>query len=233
MSRLTGLALLLLLALAGSARAMPGDPPVEALTPADGTEVPADAAGIPVSFRCPDYRIAMYIPLPDIGHYDDYAVRFSDAPALGADERLAHAPYGNDAGTSLAPDGTCTAQLDTFDTASSPEIVGGRVYWQAYRYRAHDVAFGVTGGGTRLRAFRATLSVFCVGPTIGDNQTRIAVAELAGARIAPDGSVTAEPRTASGASTRLTGRLGHRRFTGSVAMAFSTCAGTRPLTARR
>jgi hypothetical protein len=358
MFRLTVLALLLVLALAGSARAMPGDPPVEPLTPADGAEVPANPAGIPVSFRCPDYRIAMYGSLPDIGHYDDYAVRFSDGPALGADGRLAHTPYGNDAGPSPAPDGTCTAKLDTFDTASSPEITGGRVYWQAYRYcngctpqyetgavrsfvvrpsvtgtlraparvyggypalftlvsaaglsgaevvlqrragarwltvvrrpfqtdrtllvatlpagrtrlralavtstsqfalgertltvrrpgrrstshaddgryRAHDVAFRVTGGGTRLRAFRATLSVFCVGPTIGDNQTRIAVAELAGARIAPDGSVTAELRTQSGASTRLTGRLEHHRFAGSVAMAFSTCAGTRTLTARR
>jgi len=127
------LAVALPLALASSAHAMPGDPPVVALAPADSAEVPANAAGIGVGFQCPDYRIAVFGSLTQHGDYGDYGVRFSDSPDLGTDGRLATNPYGNDAGASLEPDRTCTAKLDTFDTAASPEIAGGRVYWQAYR----------------------------------------------------------------------------------------------------
>jgi hypothetical protein len=87
-----------------------------------------------VSFQCPDYRIAVYGDLVQRGDFNNYGVRFSDGAALGADGRLANAPYGNDAAASLAPDRTCTAKLDTFDTARSPEISGGRVFWQVYRY---------------------------------------------------------------------------------------------------
>jgi hypothetical protein len=134
MFRSTLLAVVLPLALAGTARAMPGDPPVVPLAPADGAEVPANADGIGVGFQCPDYRIAVFGSVTQYGDYGDYGVRFSDRPDLGSDGRLATNPYGSDAGASLAPDRTCTAKLDTFDTASSPEIAGGRVYWQAYRY---------------------------------------------------------------------------------------------------
>ena len=114
------------LVLSAGARALPGDPPIVPLTPADGAAVPADASGIPVTFQCPAYS--------DGGDHSDYAVRFAADPAVGADGRLATQPYGNDAGASLGADGlTCSAELDTFDTGRSPEIVGGRVYWQAYR----------------------------------------------------------------------------------------------------
>lgn len=117
------------LVLSAGAGALPGDPPIVPLTPADGAVVAADASGIPVTFRCPAYS--------DRGDYSDYAVRFAPDPAIGPDGRLANHPYGNDAATSLGADGlTCTAKLDTFDTARSPEIVGGRVYWQAYRFCA-------------------------------------------------------------------------------------------------
>ena len=132
--RATLFAVAVLVVLAAPARAMPGDPPVVPLAPADGAVVGADPAGIGVSFQCPDYRIAVYGNLVDRGDYSDYGVRFSDRATLGADGRLANAPYGNDAAASLAPDRTCTAKLDTFDTARSPEISGGRVFWQAYRY---------------------------------------------------------------------------------------------------
>ena len=133
MFRSTLPAVVLSLALATSAHAMPGDPPVVPLAPADGAQVPANAGGIGVSFQCPDYRIAVFGPVTQRGDYGDYGVRFSDSADLGTDGRLATNPYGNDAGASLAPDRTCTAKLDTFDTAASPEIAGGRVYWQAYR----------------------------------------------------------------------------------------------------
>jgi len=134
MFRSTLLAVALSLAVAAaSAHAMPGDPPVVPLAPADAAAVAANADGIGVSFQCPDYRIAVFGPVTQRGDHRDYRVRFSDSAALGADGRLAANPWGNDPGASLAPDRTCTAKLDTFDTASSPEIAGGRVYWQAYR----------------------------------------------------------------------------------------------------
>ena len=355
--RATLLAVAVLVALAAPARAMPGDPPVVPLAPADHAVVGADPAGIGVSFQCPDYRIAVYGNLVQRGSFNDYAVRFSDTAALGADGRLATAPYGNDAAASLAPDGTCTAKLDTFDTASSPEISGGRVFWQAYRYcngctpqyetgavrsfvvrpsvsgtlrpparvyagypslfavesdaklsgaqvvlqrraggswrtlakrpfhlqstrlvatlpagrtrlralavtgaarlelatrtivvrrpgarrtsgrddgryTGRDVRFTVARGGTSLRGFRASLNVFCVGPTIPDNRTEVAIAELGATRVAPDGSVTGYLRTSGGASITLTGTLRHGRFNGEVAMTFSTCSGTRTVSAR-
>lgn len=299
----------------------------------------------------------VYGNLVQRGDYHDYGVRFSDRAALGADGRLATAPYGNDAAASRAPDGTCTAKLDTFDTARSPEISGGRVFWQAYRYcigcspqyetgavrsfvvrpsvsgrlrpparvyagypalfavesdarlsgaqvvlqrraggswrtlatrpfqlettrvvatlpagRVRLRALAVTGGarfelatrtivvrrpgarrtsvrddgrytgrdvrltvaraGTSLRGFHASLSVFCVGPTIPDNRTEIAIAELGTTRIAPDGLVTGYLRTSAGASITLTGRVRRGRFSGAVAMTFSTCSGTRTVSAR-
>ena len=85
------------LALAASASAMPGDPPVVPLAPADGAEVPANPDGIGVNFQCPDYRIAVYGSVTVHGTYSDYQVRFSDSPALGSDGRLATHPYGSDA----------------------------------------------------------------------------------------------------------------------------------------
>jgi hypothetical protein len=359
MFRSTMLAVVLPLALAGSAHAMPGDAPVVPLAPADGAQVRANADGIGVGFQCPDYRIAVFGPVTQYGDYHDYGVRFSDRPDLGTDGRLANNPYGNDAGASLAPDRSCAAKLDTFDTASSPEIAGGRVYWQAYRpctgctpqyetggvrsfvvrpsvrgtlrapkrvYSSYPalftvastaklsgadvvlqrragsrwrtvkrrpfqldrtelvaalpagrqklralaitgatrfqlaartvvvrrpgrrsttarddgryggsgtLAFKVSGGGTLLRSFNASVTVFCVGPTPPDNRTEIAFARLRSARIAPDGSVTGYLQTkgADPASVTLTGRLHGRRFKGKVSIAFSTCAGSRKLAA--
>jgi hypothetical protein len=356
--RATLVAVVVLVALAAPALAMPGDPPVVPLAPADGAVVGADPAGIGVSFQCPDYRIAVYGDLVQRGDFSDYGVRFSDSAALGADGRLASAPYGNDAAASLAPDKTCTAKLDTFDTARSPEIAGGRVFWQAYRYcngctpqyetgavrsfvvrpsvsgklrpparvyadypalfavasdaklsgatvvlqrraggrwrtlatrpfqlertqlvatlpagrvplralavtgaqrfelatrtivvrrpgsrrtsghddgryTGRDVRMTVARGGTRLQGFHASLNVFCVGPTAPDNRTEVAIAELRTTRIAPDASVTGYLQTSAGASITLTGRVRGGRFSGEVAMAVSTCSGTRRLSARR
>ncbi len=129
------IALVLALALASTAGALPGDPPIVPLAPAEGATVPANAAGIPVSFACPAYTREIYGETRDPGTYEDYDVRFSNAPALGPDGRLAARPFGSDAGARLSPadPAACMATLDTYNSASSPEIVGGRVFWQAYR----------------------------------------------------------------------------------------------------
>ena len=90
----------------------------------------------------------------------------------------------------------------------------------------------VARGGTSLRRFHASLNVFGVGPTIPDNRTEVAIAELGATRIAPDGSVTGYLKTSAGASVTLTGRVRRGRFNGEVAMTFSTCSGTRIVSAR-
>ncbi len=129
------LATALALTLAAGALGLPGDPPVVPLTPADGAVLPAAATGIPVSFACPAYTVEIYGETSSRGDYEDYDVRFSDGPALGPDGRLATHPFGSDASAFQSPadPATCTAKLDTYDSSSSPEIVGGRVYWQVYR----------------------------------------------------------------------------------------------------
>ena len=123
-----------LLAVCAAAQAAPGDPPIVPTAPADGATVPANADGIEVAFGCPAYYEFPEPGRPPNGNYENYRVRFSAAPALGPDGRLA-AKLTEDAGaTPVEPARTsCTAQLDTYDDATSPEIVGGRVYWQAYR----------------------------------------------------------------------------------------------------
>ena len=88
-------------------------------------------------------------------------------------------------------------------------------------------------GGTTLRDFRASLTAFCVGPTLADNRLVVAFAVLGSARIAPDGSVTGLLETTGGARVLLTGRLRNRRFQGEVKMQFSTCSGSRKLDAVR
>lgn len=357
------------LSLPAGAQALPGDPAIVSLTPADGQVVSTDPDGIPVSFQCPAYTIAVYsagdVSVTDRGDYSDYDVRFSSDPAVGPDGRLATQPYGSDASPTVGADGlTCTAKLDTYDTASSPEIVGGRVFWQAYRYcngcdqgleagpvrsfvvrpsvqarlrvparvyagylnvfaveskaplsgaqvrlerragkgwttvvktafklgstdlvaalpagrqrlrarieaggKTFDVAqrtltvrrtgrrtgsarddgryaarkpppnstltFRVAGGGRTLRDFKASLTAFCVGPSLPDNRLVVAFALLRSARVAPDGSVTGLLELKSGARVLLTGRLRHGRFKGEVTSSFSTCTGARKLDAVR
>lgn len=129
-------ALVALAALPVTAQALPGDPPIVPLTPTDKALVSPNADGIPVTYRCPAYTQEIYgdtsDPIISRGSSDDYRVGFSDRPALGADGLLATTPYGSDNARSLGG-GTCATTFDTYDSSSSPEIVSGRVYWQARR----------------------------------------------------------------------------------------------------
>jgi len=93
--------------------------------------------------------------------------------------------------------------------------------------------FKVANDGTTLRDFKASLTAFCVGPTLSQNRFVEAFAVLGSARIAPDGAVTGLLETSSGARVLLTGRLRNRRFQGEVNMQFSTCSGSRKLDAVR
>lgn len=131
-------ALLAFVLVPAGAQALPGDQPITPASPSNGATVPANAEGISVSYSCPGYRKQVFGDPPDqtteFGDAEDYDVRFSDSPSLGADGLLAAKPYGSDASARPASDGAaCTSVLNTSDNSSSPEIVGGRVFWQAHR----------------------------------------------------------------------------------------------------
>ena len=124
------LAVAVLVALVAPARAMPGDPPVVPLAPADGAVVGADPAGIGVSFQCPDYRIAVYGNLVQRGDFNDYGVRFSarrSEPTVGwRTRRTATTPPLHARQTGPA------RRSSTRSTPRARQISGGRVFWQAY-----------------------------------------------------------------------------------------------------
>lgn len=142
-ARRFGLVLLSLAAAASawapSAGALPGDSPIVALTPADGASVPAGPAVVTVTYRCPDYRAAVYDDgdghvLTDLRDASDYNVRFSTSPALDANGALARTDFGGIRSANPVGDGTCASALDSFDGGTYSSAVGRRVYWQAYRY---------------------------------------------------------------------------------------------------
>lgn len=170
-------ALVASLSLAAGARALPGDAPIVLLAPTDGQTLPADPAGISVSFQCPDYRAGDTVGL-DVKNEEEYDAVFSRSPAVTATGRLALATrIGTNENVVRGPDGlTCTAKLDTDEGPSSPEVVGGRIYWQAERFcqgceggfetspvRSFVVRSSVTGTLTApRRLYAGYLAVFSV-----------------------------------------------------------------------
>lgn len=135
MARAVSAVALVLLAVPAGASALPGDAPITALAPAEGATVPATA--IAVSYTCSSYRTEVYgkpdDPIVSRGDSDDYDVRFSASPALGPDGRLADSELGGTS-TRLQPDGTtCITELVGAGGSSDPTLVGGRIYWQAFR----------------------------------------------------------------------------------------------------
>ena len=146
-------ALVLPLALLAPASAMPGDPPIVAVSPAEGAAVPADADGIPVVYTCPVYR-TFEDPVP-FGSRSDYGVRFATSAALDPDGRLAGANLVGLAGPDQVQDADlpadhCRGYL-TGEAASTP----GTYYWQATR-----ICTGCSGGYETgpVRSFTLTLA---------------------------------------------------------------------------
>ena len=123
-------AIALVLVFPAAAAALPGDPPIVLLGPADGAQVTADPDGIPVRFTCPDYRqfvgtITVY------GDYTDYTATFATKPDLGSDGRLLDAnvvdrdiPMQSDNGSD-----DCASELEN----DGPEVTPGTYYWQVDR----------------------------------------------------------------------------------------------------
>ena len=103
----------------------------------------------------------------------------------------------------------------------------------AYAGRRPNVELGVRRGGREIRGFRATVSTFCVGPTIADNRVFIGTAPLRRARIAPDGGFYAREESGDDTTVEVRGRLRGGRVTGTVKLTFATCSGSTEFSARR
>lgn len=129
------LVVVLALLAAPAAQALPGDPPVTPLTPANGATLPANPAGIPITFRCPTYRQDVYgsseDPITDFGTSDDYEVNYSPVRDVDSTGVLG-SEYYSVASTTVSGD-ICTTALDTQDSGTSPDAVGGPVFWQVTR----------------------------------------------------------------------------------------------------
>jgi len=155
-SWVTAIAVLLGLWLApGFAKALPGDPPIVPLGPANGAIVPADEFGIKVSFQCPAYHSeedeeeeeeeeggagSEVKPTPedeDLADASDYTVRFSTSPATESDGRLSTAGFGEEYGEGFPDPGsdkvTCATDLELPANFAPVALYQGTIYWQAAR----------------------------------------------------------------------------------------------------
>ncbi len=123
-----------MLALAPAAHALPGDPPIAALSPKDGESVPADDAGIAVSFTCPAYtkREANELFGPEAGLLSDYEARFSRSAATGPDGRLAESAATGRVDARAGQPGICDAVLGQ-GGFPRPQSTPGTYFWQAAR----------------------------------------------------------------------------------------------------
>ena len=252
------LAALISMALPAVAQALPGDPQIGARAPAGG-QVTADGALAPAGgqvtaeLRSPARLYAGYLNV--------FRVE-SKATLSGADvlfQRRAGKRWKTVVKAGFRSETELVAALpagrqrvrvrieaggESFDVVNRTLLVrrGGRRVTSARddgRYAARKptpnsrLRFSIGGGGAALRGFKASLTAFCVGPTLDDNRIVVAFALLPAARIAPDGSVTGQVQLKSGARVLLTGRLRRGRFKGEVSMSFSTCSGSRKVDAVR
>ena len=107
---------------AGPAWALPGDPPVTPIAPADGASLPTASAGIPVSYACPLYRTSDFGDgIVRTGDESYYTVLLSRSPTLDGEGRLA-TPDARGTGSSTPADpNTCNLLLRA-DVTPAPQV---------------------------------------------------------------------------------------------------------------
>ncbi len=145
--------LLALLALASSAAALPGDPPVASLTPADGISGPALEEDLNVTYSCPAYRSGVEVveeeveneeeeieevefEVPVFGSTENYGVVFSTGTTLGADGRLVSTGFGEGGiaeAEAIKGTSNCVSELVLPSTPNPAALYAGTVHWQSYR----------------------------------------------------------------------------------------------------
>jgi hypothetical protein len=122
--------------LGGVAHAMPGDPPIEPLTPADGAVLAPDPSGVAVTFTCPTFRFTDDgAGLALFAGREYYSLRVSSSSQLDADGRLAAAFAVDQAAASsdpARPAGECFSAF-TDGSASGAHTKPGTYYWQVFR----------------------------------------------------------------------------------------------------
>ncbi|HEY0278116.1 MAG TPA: hypothetical protein VGC32_07590 [Solirubrobacterales bacterium] len=120
---------LALVAIPSVADALPGDPPIESLTPADGSSpVLSETGMVHVTFKCPAYKKQA----DEAGSDLDYKVRFSSSSARDG-EGLIGTDLGN-AFVTLEPDKTtCGADFEPPLRVGPAALYQGTVYWQPVR----------------------------------------------------------------------------------------------------
>lgn len=134
-------AVLATLFFAASAEAIPSDPPVAPLTPAEGATLATDQAGIAVTFACPAYNQAEPqtiggVTFTFLGSPADYFVDFATSSQLGTDGRLvdsARVDLATPQASNELPVGTCAGLMKSDQAVPGVEITPGVYYWQVVR----------------------------------------------------------------------------------------------------
>lgn len=183
---------------AGTAAALPGDPAIEPLSPADGAILAPDPEGVVITFTCPAYRftddgagLALY------AGREYYSLRVTTSPQLDADGRLAAAFLVDQATASsdpARPAGECYSGFSD-GSRSGIHTKPGTYYWQVARICA-------ACGGYEVGPVRTLRIALQVEPTV-----TLRSAAWAGYGVVADVQADGVP---DGASVVLRGQLKDR-----------------------
>jgi hypothetical protein len=125
--------LLMTIALAAPAQALPPEPPPAPAAPADGASAPVDPNGIPVTFGCPVYTMFKTGEFSLPGGPKEYGLSLATAPATGADGRLLNPVALVSGGSATAPGGDVCTWLLAAGGSVRPQETPGTYYWQVWR----------------------------------------------------------------------------------------------------
>lgn len=131
--------------------ALPGDPPITAVSPGDGATVPASEEGVVVRFTCPAYRRFE----GDFAAASSYGADLATSPELGSDGRLRRDRRvygGKETSSNTVPAGQCELRFGGFPLPPPPP---GTYFWQAWR-SCTGCASGYETGPVRRFTIRAT-----------------------------------------------------------------------------
>jgi hypothetical protein len=131
--RIVSLALsvfLALVAIPAAAFALPGDPPIQSLAPADGTSLFAGETGsVHVTFKCPGY----HKQADEAGSDIDYKVRFSTSAARDGEGLISPSLGTAFSEVESTDKTTCGANFEAPVPARPTALYQGTVYWQVIR----------------------------------------------------------------------------------------------------
>jgi hypothetical protein len=100
------------------------------------------------------------------------------------------------------------------------------------RYKGKEIALKVARRGRAVRDFQATVTTFCLGPTVEDNRFLIGIAPFERAKIAPDGRFYSITRPEDRTVVEATGRIRNGRARGFVRLTIGGCDGIAEFSAR-